>query len=74
MRFIILLLALSMVGCYSMDTINVRPSKTIVTYGGSTSTAEKDANNDVLTNTDKESWTIKQEFVWDHKNKNRRNR
>ena len=57
-----------------MDTINVRPSKTIVTYGGSTSTAEKDANNDVLTNTDKESWTIKQEFVWDHKNKNRRNR
>ena len=72
MRYIILLMAIFMVGCYSMDTINVRPSKTTVTYGGSTSTAEKDANNDVLTNTDKESWTIKQEFIWDHKNRRKR--
>ena len=53
-------------GCYNMDTLSVRPSKTTVTYGTSNSTAEKDANNDVLTNTEKESWTIKQEFRWDN--------
>ena len=72
MRIIILLLALFVIGCVNMDTLSVRPSKTTVTYGGSTSTAEKDANNDVLTNTDKESWSIKQEFRWD--NIKRRNR
>ena len=59
-------------GCYNMDTLSVRPSKTTVTYGTSSSTAEKDAKNDVLTDTKKESWTIKQEFRWDNiKRKNR---
>ena len=53
-------------GCYNMDTLSVRPSKTTVTYGTSSSTAEKDAKNDVLTDTQKESWTIKQEFRWDN--------
>ena len=53
-------------GCYNMDSLSVRPSTTTVTYGTSNSTAEKDANNDVLTNTEKESWTIKQEFRWDN--------
>ena len=53
-------------GCYNIDTLSVRPSKTTVTYGTSNSTAEKDANNNVLTNTEKESWTIKQEFRWDN--------
>ena len=53
-------------GCYNMDTLSVRPSKTTVTYGTSSSTAEKDAKNDVLTDTKKESWTIKQEFRWDN--------
>ena len=72
MKLIILLPTLFMIGCVNMDTLSVRPSKTTVTYGGSTSTAEKDANNDVLTNTDKESWSIKQEFRWD--NIKRRNR
>ena len=47
-----------------MDTMSVRPSKTTVTYGQDTSTAEKDAKNDVLTDTEKKSWTIKQEFKW----------
>ena len=47
-----------------MDTLSVRPSKTTVTYGTSSSTAEKDAKNDVLTDTEKESWTVKQEFLW----------
>jgi len=51
-------------GCYNMDTLSVRPSKTTVTYGTSSSTAEKDAKNDVLTDTEKESWTVKQEFLW----------
>ena len=59
-------------GCYNMDSLSVRPSKTTVTYGTSSSTAEKDAKNDVLTDTQKESWTIKQEFRWD--NVKRRNR
>ena len=58
--------ALNIFGCTPilMDQLDVRPSKTTVTYGTSTSTAEKDAKNDVLTDTEKESWTVKQEFVW----------
>jgi len=59
-------------GCYNMDTLSVRPSKTTVTYGTSSSTAEKDAKNDVLTDTQKESWTIKQEFRWDNVKKRNR--
>ena len=47
-----------------MDKLDVRPSKTTVTYGTSSSSAEKDAKNDVLTDTQKESWTVKQEFIW----------
>ena len=47
-----------------MDKMDVRPSKTTVTYGTSTSTAEKDAKNDVFTDTEKESWLVKQEFIW----------
>jgi len=56
----------SMYGCTPMlmHKFDVRPSKTTVTYGTSTSTAEKDAKNDVLTDTEKESWTVKQEFIW----------
>ena len=53
-------------GCYNMDSLSVRPSKTTVTYGTSSSTAEKDAKNDVLTDTKKDSWTVKQEFRWDN--------
>jgi|TARA_R110000744_G_scaffold289905_1_gene400708 uncharacterized protein YcfL len=64
MKIIILLLALFMIGCVSKDSLNVRPSKTTVTYGTSTSTAEKDAKNDVLTDTKKQSWNFKQEFIW----------
>jgi len=65
MKFIILLMALFMVGCVDMDSISVKPSKTTVTYGQDRSTGEKDAKNDVLTNNEKESWTIKQEFKWE---------
>ena len=61
--------SLSILGCTPvlMDKLDVRPSKTTVTYGTSSSTAEKDAKNDVLTDTEKESWTVKQEFVWGKK-------
>ena len=65
MKFIILLMALFMVGCVDMNSISVKPSKTTVTYGQDRSTGEKDAKNDVLTNNEKESWTIKQEFKWE---------
>ena len=51
------------IGCSSSD-LSVRPSKTTVTYGQDISTAEKDAKNDVLTDTEKKSWTVKQEFKW----------
>ena len=64
MRIIILLLALFVVGCVDMGSLSVKPSKTTVTYGQDRSTGEKDAKNDVLTNNEKQSWTIKQEFVW----------
>ena len=65
MRIIILLLALFMLGCVDMDSLSVKPSKTTVTYGEDRSTGEKDAKNDVLTNNEKQSWTIKQEFKWE---------
>ena len=52
-------------GCYNMDTLNVKPSTTTVTYGRDSATGEKDAKNDVLTASEKESWTIKQVFKWE---------
>ena len=56
---------ISLFGCYDMNTLSVKPSTTTVTYGEDTSTAEKDAKNDVLTDTEKKSWTIKQVFKWE---------
>ena len=52
-------------GCYDMNTLSVKPSTTTVTYGSDSGTAEKDAKNDVLTDTEKTSWTIKQVFKWE---------
>ena len=52
-------------GSYDMKTLSVKPSTTTVTYGKDSSTAEKDAKNDVLTDTEKTSWTIKQVFKWE---------
>ena len=63
MKIIILLATIIVIGCSSSD-LSVRPSKTTVTYGQDISTAEKDAKNDALTDTEKKSWTIKQEFKW----------
>ena len=62
--------SLSILGCTPilMDKLDVRPSKTTVTYGNTSTTNDtiKDAKNDSTTTADskKESWTIKQEFVW----------
>ena len=57
-----------MVGCMDMDRLNVRPSKTSITYGSTITTNDtaKDAKNDSTTtsDSDKQSWTIQQEFVW----------
>ena len=58
-------MALLMVGCYDISTLSVKPSTTTVTYGQDRSTGEKDAKNDVLTNNEKQSWTIKQVFKWE---------
>ena len=52
-------------GCYDMKTLSVKPSTTTVTYGKDSGTAEKVAKNDVLTDTEKTSWTIKQVFKWE---------
>ena len=60
---VVIILILS--GCYDMNTLSVKPSTTTVTYGRDNSTGEKDAKNDVLTNNEKESWTIKQVFKWE---------
>ena len=55
-------------GCYNMDKLSVRPSKTTVTYGHTSTTNDtiKDAKNDSTTTADsnKQSWTVKQEFIW----------
>jgi len=69
MRYIILLIVLFMVGCINTDKLNVRPSKTSVTYGSTITTNDtaKDAKNDSTTTSDsnKRAWTIKQEFLWE---------
>ena len=57
--------AISLYGCYDMKTLKVKPSTTTVTYGRDQASAEKDAKNDVLTDSRKESWTIKQVFKWE---------
>ena len=57
--------ALSLFGCYDIKTLKVKPSTTTITYGQDRSSGEKDAKNDVLTNNQKESWTIKQVFKWE---------
>ena len=62
--------ALNILGCTPMlmNKFDVRPSKTSITYGQTNTTNDtvKDAKNDSTTTADsaKESWTIKQEFVW----------
>ena len=62
--------AMNIMGCtpMMMNKMDVRPSKTTVTYGESSTTNDtaKDAKNDSTTtsDSDKKSWTIKQEFVW----------
>ena len=65
MKLIILLMAILMVGCYDINTLSVKPSTTTITYGQDRSSGEKDAKNDVLTNNEKQSWTIKQVFKWE---------
>ena len=57
--------AMNLYGCYDMNTLSVKPSTTTVTYGKDNSSGEKDAKNDVLTVSEKESWTIKQVFKWE---------
>ena len=57
--------AINLYGCYDMNTLSVKPSTTTVTYGKDNSSGEKDAKNDVLTVSEKESWTIKQVFKWE---------
>ena len=62
--------ALNIMGCTPilMNKLDVRPSKTTVTYGTSSTTNDtvKDAKNDSTTTADseKQSLTVKQEFIW----------
>ena len=57
MRYIILLLALFVVGC---DGMSMKPHKTSVTYG-KTLTDKSEEDNDVQ----KDAFTVKQEFLWE---------
>jgi len=61
----IMVIVLILSGCYDMNTLSVKPSTTTVTYGRDSASGEKDAKNDVLTASEKESWTIKQVFKWE---------
>ena len=67
---LVMISALNMMGCTPMlmNKLDVRPTKTTVTYGSATTTNDtaKDAKNDSTTtsDSDKKSWTIKQEFTW----------
>ena len=62
--------ALNILGCTPMlmNKFDVRPSKTSITYGQTNTTNDtiKDAKNDSTTTADsnKQSWTVKQEFIW----------
>ena len=73
LRLLMISLSLFSIGCTPMlmHKFDVRPSKTTVTYGTSSTTNDtaKDAKNDSTTtsDSDKESWTVKQEFVWGKK-------
>ena len=60
-----MIIVLILSGCYDMNTLSVKPSTTTVIYGRDNSTGEKDAKNDVLTASEKKSWTIKQVFKWE---------
>ena len=70
LRLLMISLSLFSIGCTAMlmDKLDVRPSKTTVTYGTSSTTNDtvKDAKNDSTTTADsaKQSWTVKQEFIW----------
>ena len=64
-KIMLSMIIISLFGCYDMNTLSVKPSTTTVTYGRDNATAEKDAKNDVLTDSRKESWTIKQVFKWE---------
>jgi len=55
-KIILLILGLSLLGCYEMY---MKPHKTSVTYG--VADTEKDNGKDSI----KESFTVKQEFVWE---------
>ena len=55
-KIILLILGLSLLGCYSLY---MKPHKTSVTYG--VSDTEKDNGKDSV----KESFTFKQEFIWE---------
>ena len=72
-KFKIIMISLAVLSVWSctpmlMNKFDVRPSKTTVTYGKDSSSAEKDAKNDVLTDTEKESWKIQQVFIWGKNN------
>ena len=71
LRLLMISLAVfSVWGCTPMlmNKLDVRPSKTSITYGQTNTTNDtvKDAKNDSTTTADttKESWTIRQDFVW----------
>ena len=59
-----LVFSLSVIASLNSCGMNVRPSQTTVTYGESNSQSEKDAKNDTLTDSKKQSWQIKQVFKW----------
>jgi len=58
MRYIILLLALIVIGC---DGMSMKPHKTSVTYGRSYT----DKSDEDKTDSQKDSFTVRQDFIWE---------
>ena len=52
-KIVFSMVIISLCGCYDMNTLSVKPSTTTITYGKDNSTAEKDAKNDVFTDSEK---------------------
>jgi len=58
MRYIILLLALTVISC---STLSMKPHKTSVTYGRSYT----DKSDEDKSDAQKDSFTVRQDFIWE---------
>ena len=58
---IILLLSFLAINCSGVNTQNIKPSKTTVTYGNNTQDGDSSINGDY----NNQKFEVKQEFTWE---------